>query len=232
MSIGLMAEKVATAEKLDEIRASIAIPLINHPWTPPPDLPTHIDHLRSNMAEAIAAFVQAEVARQLAARSPEAAEPVGTKSAPASEPPPAPVPAPVTPPHPPRGWKREKERNISMPQPPPAEKPVAPSVARVIRQHAVEEPAESVAVDEPDDPINAHRNLGMRAAIAIAHRLGCRVRKNSAGELEFSHPFYFRRLRVHHGRHTAPRVLLTMLRVVEESNKAGRPVREGPTGSV
>lgn len=188
-------------------------------YTPPPIVDVNYrerDRLREQLTEAIAALIDFEIRQALVPRVAPAPEP-----APVVQPPP-PFPAPET-------------RTIPLPR---ADWPAT----RALRVHKVEPverpplppplPAEVETVTEPDDPINAHRNLSMRAAIAIAHRLGIRVRKNSAGEIEFAHPLYFRRLRVNHARHTAPRVLLTMLREVEKSIKIGKPTRVGPTGSV
>lgn len=215
----------AQLKRWGKIRAALGGPKPITPEPPPPPPPEPVPtvaRLRLNLMEAIEALVREEVSRALVAR-----EPAESVVIPASQFAPRPLVVEKPP---------IKIPNISMPQPPPAERPVAPSPnGNVIRSTALTPdpgPQEVETVTEPDDPVNAHRNLGMRAAIAIAHRLGIRVRKNSSGELEFSHPFYFRRLRVNHARHTAPRVLLTMLRVVDASIKAGKPVREGPTGGL
>lgn len=174
------------------------------------------EHLRRQLADAIAALVDFEVLRVLAA----ARTPTDVVK------PPEPVNVPITPkldrtiPLPRGDWTAT--RAVRLHKVEPVEKPPLPAPL----------PEEVETVNEPEEPENVHRNLGMRAAVAIAHRLGIRVRKNSSGEIEFAHPLYPRRLRVNVARHTAPRLLLTMLREVDKSIKLGRPTRVGPTGSV
>lgn len=188
--------------------------------------------IRQRLADAIAELVAFEVRRALGPKQfvgvvhpawgPELLEEVvwcrgPEKPAPPPEPPPKPE---RTVPLPRPDW--EATRSVRVHRIEPVEKPPAPLPL----------PKEVEVVTEREDPVNAHRNLGMRAAVAIAHRLGIRVRKNSSGEIEFAHPLYPRRLRVNVARRDAPRLLLTMLREVEKSIKLGQPTRVGPTGSV
>ncbi len=59
------------------------------------------------------------------------------------------------------------------------------------------------------------RQVSLREAVGIARSLGCSVEpcvRN--GEIEFSHPRYFRRVRVNARRKDTPRIVMTMLRVL------------------
>lgn len=213
-------ERLARSTEPQQPQQAPAVPDPKLPLPAPIAPVSDLEYLKRRVANAIADLISFEIQRALAIVAPvvpnkEVAAPAPeAASSVVSQPPPQ---IAKTVPLPRKNWGAAREIRVHRIEPEPLPDPL---------------PKEVETVREPEDPENIHRNLGMRAAVAIAHRLGCRVRKNSSGEIEFAHPLYFRRLRVNAGRHTAPRVLLTMLREVEKSINLGKPTRVGPTGSV